>query len=99
MNAEDDWPRQVTEQIESLVQVVREKTTRPALTIARGLVFGTFAVVVATAVLVLLIAGGVRLLDSYLPDAVFGEDHTWAAHMVVGLVFCALGAFLWVKRR
>jgi hypothetical protein len=99
VNAEDDWPRQVAEQIESLVQTVRERTTKPALTIARGIVFGTFAAIVAVAALVLLIVASVRLLDSYLPSAVFGDDHTWAAHMIMGLVFCALGAFLWVKRR
>lgn len=99
VSAEDDWPRQVTEQIESVVQTVRDRTTTPALTVARGIVFGLFAAVVATAALVMLIVAAVRILDSYLPSAVFGDDHTWAAHLIVGLAFCAGGFFLWVKRR
>ena len=26
----------------------------------------------------------VRLLDVYLPDSVFGEDHMWAAYGILG---------------
>ena len=34
---------------------------------------------------VLLIVLLVRLLDVYLPDSVFGEDHMWAAYLILGL--------------
>ena len=46
----------------------------------------------------LVVIVAVRLLDSYLPDAVFGETHTWAAHMITGLVFTIAGLFAWSKR-
>jgi LPXTG-motif cell wall-anchored protein len=39
------------------------------------------------------------MLDSYLPDAVFGEEHMWAAYLIVGLVFVITGAVLWRRRR
>jgi hypothetical protein len=46
----------------------------------------------------MLAVAAVRALDAYLPDAVFGEDHVWAAHGIVGLVFALAGALLWSKR-
>jgi hypothetical protein len=54
---------------------------------------------VGTTCLLLLVVGSVRLLDSYLPDAVFGEDHMWAAYLILGLVFVIAGAVLWRQRR
>ena len=41
----------------------------------------------------------VRLIDNYLPDAVFGDEHTWATYLIIGLVFVVAGAVLWVRRR
>jgi hypothetical protein len=93
-----DWPVQAADTIERLVGTVRDKTTGPAISIARWLVYGTFALIVGTVVAVLLAIGAVRALDAYLPDAVVGEDHTWAAHLLVGLVFCGVGMFAWSKR-
>lgn len=94
----DDWPAQAADTIERVVGSVRDKTTGPAITVVRGLVYGTFALFVGLMVAVLLAVAAVRALDSYLPDAVFGEDHVWAAHGIVGLVFALLGAILWSKR-
>lgn len=94
----DDWPAQAADTIERVVGSVRDKTTGPAITVARGLVYGTFAVFVGLMVAVLLAVAAVRALDAYLPDAVFGEDHVWAAHGIVGLLFALVGAILWSKR-
>jgi hypothetical protein len=47
---------------------------------------------------VLATIAAVRLVDSYLPDSVFGEDHTWAAHLIIGLAFVIIGAVLWLQR-
>lgn len=95
---ERDWAAQAADTIEQVVGSVRDKTTGPALTAARAVVYGTFALLVGTACLVVLIAGAVRLIDSYLPDAVFGEDHMWATYLILGLVFVIVGAVLWRKR-
>jgi hypothetical protein len=93
-----DWPAQAADTIERVVGSVRDKTTGPAITIARGVVYGTFALVVGTVVAVLVAIAAVRALDNYLPDSVFGEEHTWAAHLLVGLVFTLLGMLLWSRR-
>ncbi len=93
-----DWPAQAADTIERLVGSVRDKTTGPAITVGRALVYGTFALLVGSAVAVLLAISGVRALDAYLPDAVFGEDHTWAAHAIIGGVFTIAGMVLWSQR-
>jgi hypothetical protein len=61
-------------------------------------VYGTFAVLVGLAALVLATIGAVRLIDNYLPDAVFGEEHMWAAFLIIGLVFVIAGVVLWARR-
>jgi hypothetical protein len=97
--ADRDWPAQAADTIEQVVGTVRDKTTGPAITVARAVVYGTFTALVGTTCLLLLVVGSVRLLDSYLPDAVFGEDHMWAAYLILGLVFVIAGAVLWRQRR
>jgi hypothetical protein len=93
-----DWAAQAADTIERAVGNVRDRTTGPALTVARALVYGTFAALVGLAALVLATIAAFRLVDNYLPDSVFGEEHTWAAYLIVGLVFVVAGAVLWVRR-
>jgi hypothetical protein len=96
---QEDWPAQLADTIVNVVGSVRDKTTGPALTIARAAVYGSFAAIVGCAAVVLLVIAGVRFLDNYLPDAIFGETHTWAAHMIIGLVLSIAGLVLWMRRR
>lgn len=93
-----DWPAQAADTIERVVGTVRDKTTGPAITAARWVVYGTFAAIVGLVVAVMFAIAGVRALDNYLPDSVFGEQHTWAAHLIVGAVFSLVGMFMWSKR-
>lgn len=93
-----DWPAQAADAIERVVGQVRDRTTGPAMTASRAVVYGSFAAVVGAAVLVTLVVALVRLLDSYLPDAVFGEDHVWAAYLILGAVLTAAGGVLWSRR-
>jgi hypothetical protein len=95
----EDWPAQIADTIENVVETIRDKTTGPALTIARAVVYGTFAAIVGTVALVLFVICALRLLDSYLPDAVFGEFHMWAAYLILGLLLTIFGSILWAKRR
>ena len=96
---ERDWPAQAADTIERVVEQVRDKTTGPALTAARGIVYGTFGGIISVACVIVLIIGAVRLVDNYLPDAVFGEEHIWVAYLIVGLVLVIGGAVCWSRRR
>jgi hypothetical protein len=93
-----DWPAQAADTIERVVQNVRDKTTGPALSAARWSVAALFLLIAGTATVILLIIMLVRILDVYLPDSVFGEDHMWAAYGILGLAFSVAGLVLLRKR-
>lgn len=93
-----DWPAQAAETIERAVQGVRDKTTGPAITAARWAVAGLFLVIIGTMVAILLSIALVRVLDVYLPDSVFGENHVWAAYLILGLPLFVGGIVLMAKR-
>jgi hypothetical protein len=95
----EDWPAQVADQIVGVVGTVRDKTTGPLLGFARAIVYGTFVAVLGIAVAVLLLVALVRVVDNYLPDSVFGDDHIWATYLIIGLVFSIAGLVLWSRRK
>jgi len=96
----DDWPAQATDSIVKVVGTVHDKVTGPVMTVARALVFGLFATVLASAALLLAVVLGIRLLNNYLPDSVFGEDHVWAAYLIIGVVLTLVAALvLWPRRK
>src|SRR5690348_6176867 len=87
----DDWPAQATEAIVNVVGSAHDKITGPIRTVAKAIVWGLFAMVLGAVAFVLFTIGVLRLLDAYLPGAVVGDDHMWAAYVLVGLVFTLVG--------
>lgn len=96
--SETDWPAGATDAIVRLVDTVANKTTGPALIVARAIVYGLFAALLGLVALLLFVIVAVRSLNVYLPDALFGTEHVWVAYLLLGLVFLASGLFLWDKR-
>jgi hypothetical protein len=98
-----DWPAQVTDLIVNLVDSVRDKTTGPATSVARGLVYGTLAAIVGSAALVVFTIMLVRFFDVVADVALeaAGIDKpgrsTWIAHALTGALFAGAGAYLWRK--
>ena len=90
---EPDWPAQAADAIVEQVGKVRDRTTGPAIKFSGYVVFGAFATLLGTVALLLFVIGAVRALDVYLPDAVFGETHTWAAHTILGALLVLAGLF------
>ncbi|MDP8974848.1 MAG: hypothetical protein M3N28_00455 [Actinomycetota bacterium] len=84
-----DWAIQAADTIERLVGKVRDKTSVPLVTVARALVFGLLAAVMA---LVIAVLGSVMLVR--LVDVLTGKGNVWIAHLAIGGLFTALGAFL-----
>ena len=75
-----------------MVAAIRSKTVGPLETLARALVYGLLALIVAVAAAVLGAAGAVRALNLLLPGDV------WVAHGITGGIFTLAGLFLWKKR-
>ena len=93
-----DWPAQATDMIVRVVGQVRDKTTGPALTVARGLVYGLLAALLGGTITVLVAIAAVRGIDEAI-EAIVDSRETWASHLIVGVLFTVLGLWLWSKRR
>lgn len=86
------WPDQATDFIVQGVGLVRDKTVGPATTAAKGVVYGTFAIIVAVAALVLSCILLVRIITVYLPG-----QRVWIPELGLGVVLCIIATVLWRK--
>ncbi len=86
-----DWPQRATNTLVSKVDEVRVKTSGPAISVARMVVYGITALPLLVMAIVLLVIGLVRVLDIAL-------DRVWLAYLILGGVFTLGGLILWAKR-
>lgn len=84
-----DWASRATATVESLVELVRDKSLRPALTALKLLLIGLVVVALAVTILVLGVIGVIRLLTE---DAFGGR--VWGSDLVVGGLLTLAGAGL-----
>jgi len=98
-----DWPTQAADTIVSVVGQVRDKTTGPAVSATRAIVYGLLAAILGTTALVLLSILIVRLLvlgfDGILgvTDLERGGRAVWLAYLVLGAAVTGAGLLLWKK--
>lgn len=92
-----DWPAQATDTIVNLVDQVRAKTTGPAITVARGLVFGLIVGVLGIVVVVLLMIFAVRITTEVL-ELIWDGAGVWLTYLLYGILFTGVGAILFRKR-
>jgi hypothetical protein len=92
-----DWPAQATDTIVNLVDQVRAKTTGPAITVARGLVFGIMVGVLGLVAAVLLLIFAVRLTTELL-DLVWDGAGVWLTYLIYGVVFTVVGGVIFGRR-
>ena len=88
----EDWPHRVADRVVRVTGRVRAATDRPSANVARRLVYGLVATVMAILMFVLGVIGLVRLVDAYLPAGM------WATYALLGGFFSAVGLLLWAKR-
>ena len=88
----EDWPAQASDAVVRVVGSVRDKTTGPAVTAARALVYGLVAAVLGVAAIVLVVAAAVRALDAYVPNDV------WVVYAILGGASVLAGMFCWSRR-
>ncbi len=88
-----DLASRAAAQVETLVELVRDKSTLPLLKAAEAVVF-SFVILALLAVAGILFAAAVlRILD----DLVF-HQRVWASYTVIGGVFTLAGMFLLSRR-
>ena len=87
-----DWATASIDRVVDVVERFRSVTTQPAITAIRAVVHGVFVVFCLVAALALGSIGVFRLLDVAIPGK------SWSAHLVLGAVLFAIGAWFWSRR-
>ena len=77
--------------IDTVVATVNDKAVRPAVVAARSVVFGIIIGVVAVTVLILFCVMFIRITT-------IAGHRIWASYLVLGLLFCIVGAILYSRR-
>ena len=90
-----DWPAQVTDKIVDAIEQVRVKTTQPAITVARGVVYGLAILLIAIVMILMLLIG---LFRGTVELAEWQGLGVWAAYVLFGGIFVIVGMVLWSKR-
>jgi hypothetical protein len=87
-----EWPSQAADAIVDAIEKVRDKTTKPVITAARGAIYGMLIGVTAFVCLILVIALSFRIFANYA-----GEENLWIAYLGCGLTFVLGGAWAIAK--
>jgi len=88
-----DLPTRGADMVDSLVELLRDKTVRPLTLATRAVVFGIIVFAASVVTVVLVSISLIRLLTVYL----FG-GRVWISDLVVGALFLAAGLVLWSRR-
>ena len=93
------WAADLADTVERVVGTVRDKTTKPIVTVTRALVYGLLATILGIAAIVLLIVmltrGTQELLDQI---KVRRSAAVYISYLAVGGIFSLLGLFVLSKR-
>ena len=98
-NNAEDWPAKASSTVVGYVGTVRDKTTGPALTASRNVVYLLAIGLIAFVMLIIALVLLVRVLvvaTGYAPFVEPGE--TWLAYLILGGLFLLVGMFLWRKK-
>jgi hypothetical protein len=93
-----DWATTTTDQVVRLVDTVKQRTTKPTVMAARGLVFGLLAVFLGLFAGTLLIIGLTRGIQAALEPLVDQPRAVYISYFIIGGILCIIGAVLFKKR-
>ena len=86
-----EWPAQAADTIVDTIAMVRDRTTKPALVAARGLVYGLIAAVIGSVTLFLLLVLVTRVWANYFPGDV------WILYAILGVAF-TIGGLIFLRK-
>jgi len=88
-----DWAAQATDKLDQVAGLVRDRAVAPALTVARGVVYGTLAAIVGVVAVVLFAVMAIRFLNVYIPGDVYIPE------AIVGGIFFLAGVLVFPRRK
>lgn len=94
-----NWAADVTDKIVDTVDKVRDRTTKPIVLLARGLVFGLLSAFLGITALTLLLIAVSRALINFLEWPFDHDTAVWISYLVLGGLLCLVGAACMIKRQ
>lgn len=91
--SDGSWGDQATDLIVSTVATVRDKTVGPAMTVARAIVYGLFALLIGIGALVVATIFVIRIVTVYT------GGHVWIPQLGIGVLFGIAALVVWGKAR
>ncbi len=89
----NDLPTRGADLVDSLVELLRDKTVRPLTLATRAIVFGIIVFAASVVTVVLLSITLIRLLTVYAFNG-----RVWLSDLVVGVLFVVVGVVAWSRR-
>ena len=93
-----NWAAELADTVERLVGTVREKATKPAVHVTRGIVFGLLAAFLGLTALTLLLVGVTRALQVLLDTFLAWDQAVYVSYLLMGGILCLAGALFFRKR-
>jgi predicted PurR-regulated permease PerM len=94
-----NWAADLADTVERVVGTVRDKTTKPIVTVTRGLVYGLLAAILGIAAVVLLIVMLTRGTQELLDQVKMRRSAAvYISYLAVGGIFSLLGLLVLRKR-
>ena len=93
-----EWADRSVDFIDRVVSTIRRYTTQPLVTTARGIVFGLLGAFGVVAMVVLLVVGVTRALQSALDAVVDHDAAVWISYFILAAIFGLIGALLMRRR-
>lgn len=98
-----DWAVEGADRVVDVVDLVREKTTGPALKAGRWVVYGVAMAFIIVPALIGLVIGLIRLLDKFWGFVfdklgIASTAPIWVSYLTLGFIFVAIGLVVWTKR-
>ena len=94
-----DWARKTVDSIDKWVGVVRDRTTKPIITVVRGIVYGVLILTGVVLVAVLGLIGLTRGLQAALDSGMSRDAAVWASYLILGGLFILVGLVIARRQR
>jgi hypothetical protein len=93
-----NWAGDLADTVERVVSQVRDRATKPAVHVARGIVFGLLIALLAIVAVTLLLIGATRGLQVLLALGLSQGRAVYISYAIVGGILCIAGALFLRKR-
>jgi hypothetical protein len=93
-----NWAVDLADTVERVVGQVKEKATKPAVHVTRGVVYGLLGAFLGVTAFTLLLIGLTRALQSLLDLGLSRPRAVYVSYLLVGGILCIAGALFLRKR-